>query len=124
MDYPGECLEFNSASAWMIAPFRAVVRVFDGAANRLQGVLNILQNPQLILLHSASGVFLSFLRNQDAVTFVDDQMIYNFFFGWIVVLRAAKNELRNERQRQYLFDPAFQPKAFVFSLLRPCGVLR
>src|SRR5208282_5547080 len=108
----GKRAECNSASAWVVAPFRTVGWVLDGAANWLQGVLNVLQNPQLVFLHGATGgVFLSFLRNQDAVAFVDDQVIYDFFFGRVIVLGAAKNELRNERQGQDIFDLPFCPKS-------------
>src|ERR1700685_63279 len=91
VDYVGKRAECNPASAWVVAPFRTVGWVFDGAANRLQGVLNVPQNTQLVFFHGATGgVFLSFLRNQDAVAFVDDQVIYDFFFGRVIVLGAAK----------------------------------
>src|SRR6266849_5974901 len=124
VDYAWKSAEINPASAWVIAPFRAIGWVFDGAANWLQGVLNILQNPQLVLLHAATGgVFLSLLRNQYAVALVDDQVVYDFFFGRVVVLRAAKNELRNERQRQYLFDLPFCPKRSCFRCFNHLGFL-
>src|SRR5208282_3983925 len=94
----------------MYTPFRLIARIPNRSSDLFPGILNLLQSPRFIVGNGTLlRILLGFLRKEDALLPVKNQMVDYFLFGFVDMFGTAEHKFGNERDGEQFFNLQFSP---------------